>query len=707
MRMDIYSRIEDLVEEMRGDWRKFFESDAFEEFVRHYIQNLISGVYESLRLQGAQIAPSILENDKKFKFERIYDPNEHLAWCSSEPQEFIICINGNNRLVGKLKTADEKFELMVGHIVHEVGHRLFTDFRVSEAQALQMAQSARFFPHDPSNYAGATEGVLLQQKLMSDVNYRKTFSDILMKIANYLEDGYVESEMQEFYPGLASSYLGYKNTVWLEEQPSLTDMANEKDVTSLEMVLAQWLLYSKAATLKVGERPIEDFDSAITDYIWSGLDLIDVGRSERDPLKRADIENQLTVLISPLIDKAIEEKKDKQKSGSPDNKNQKANQMVQNAVNNLATLPEGKNNGTSKSIVDPKRPQNSGLTPCRKTQISDHGEGRKNSQRTQSGNGPESGFGSQPLDHSAALRDLQDTLETAATEKVAAQMEHERKLDMQREAKELLGGTEYFIPKIHRAENVAESNRQVYRELSLRSVAIAKRMARLLKKHLQDSEAAEYTPWQYSGKRFVSKQYCRNELKGFAKKGQPSPVMKCRVYVLVDESGSVTNELSDAEMKTCIVLEQFCRELDIPVVVQGYTSSANSPCDIFSYVEEKRIDDDDRYRLTGMKSRGGTPTANAMKYAVKRLEKNDRRENKILFVITDGAASDDSDGSKTRQMIKSAEKINLRIVGCGIGDSKSDVEKEFGKENYLGIDNLTEMPERLLEIIRRKIYSHR
>lgn len=27
MRADIYSRIEDLVDEMRGDWRKFFESD--------------------------------------------------------------------------------------------------------------------------------------------------------------------------------------------------------------------------------------------------------------------------------------------------------------------------------------------------------------------------------------------------------------------------------------------------------------------------------------------------------------------------------------------------------------------------------------------------------------------------------------------------------------------------------------------------------
>ena len=329
MRADIYSRIEDLVDEMRGDWRKFFESDAFEEFVRHYIHNLISGVYDSLRLQGAQIAPSLLETEmKKFKFERVYDPSEDVATCMSTDEQFVICINGTNVQIDKLKTIDEKFEYVIGNIVHEVGHRLFTDFTVLQAQTYQMKQAARFFPNDPKNYAGTTEGILLQQKLQQDEAYRKTFCKILESIQNRIEDGYIEQEMKSFYPGLASSYLGFMNELWFNEQPSMTDCINNQNCSALKTVLVQWLNYSVATTLKVGEKPIEDFDSAITDCIWNGMDLIDEARVERDPLKRADIENQLAVMLSPLLDKEIDDQKKKQK-GSQQQKNQKANQSVQ------------------------------------------------------------------------------------------------------------------------------------------------------------------------------------------------------------------------------------------------------------------------------------------------------------------------------------------------------------------------------------------
>lgn len=710
MRADIYSRIEDLVDEMRGDWRKFFESDAFEEFVRHYIHNLISGVYDSLRLQGAQIAPSLLETEmKKFKFERVYDPSEDVTTCMSTDEQFVICINGTNVQIDKLKTIDEKFEYVIGNIVHEVGHRLFTDFTVLQAQTYQMKQAARFFPYDPKNYAGTTEGILLQQKLQQDEAYRKTFCKILESIQNRIEDGYIEQEMKSFYPGLASSYLGFMNELWFNEQPSMTDCINNQNCSALKTVLVQWLNYSVATTLKVGEKPIEDFDSAITDCIWNGMDLIDEARVERDPLKRADIENQLAVMLSPLLDKEIDDQKKKQK-GSQQQKNQKANQSVQDMVNNL--MPPSSNHGNSgnnsKSMTDPNRAQNSGLS--KRQQQNQGGPIQAGSQQAgsnqASGGGNAGGSGPSTLDHSAAIRDLQNTLENAAAEKVTAQMEKERKQEMQNEAKTLMQGTGYAAPTIHRAESVAETNKQVYRELASRSVAIAKRMARLLKKHLQDSEVEAYTPWQYSGRKFVAKQYCRNELKGFARKQLPSPTTRCRVYALVDESGSVTQPLSDAEMKTCIILEQFCQDLQVPLTIQGYTSSGGE-LNIYSYVEEKRIDGDDKYRLTGMRARGGTPTANAMCYAIKRLEMNDKKENKILFVITDGGASDDSDGSQTKALIENAKKNNIRVVGCGIGADKNEVKAEFGDDNYLGIDNLEEMPERLLEIIRRKIYSHR
>lgn len=718
MKMDIYSRIEDLVDEMRGDWRKFFESNAFEEFVRHYIQNLISGVYDSLRLQGAQIAPGLLEAEmNRFKFERIFDPNSKIrtAQCTSNADSFIICVNGAGSFVNECESIDEKFEIVIGLIVHEIGHRLFTDFPTDGAHIYQMKQFGRFYPHDPENYL-SVEGIALQQKLKDNEDFRKTFANVLDMIAGRLEDGYIEQEMTSFYPGLASSYLGFVNSVMWQRSPSLNDMDNLR-CPKLKIVLTQWLMYAVFAKLKVGEKPLEEYDSSLTDYIWNGMDLIDECRVERDPRKRADIENQLAVLISPLIDKAIDDEEEKNgkgqssknnnqnnQQGGSSSANQAVQQMLQQMANQLGMASDGPDmsgsNGqvgsnTSKSITDPSRPQNSGLKQT------------KAGGSSMQGGDKQGGAGDSPLDHSAAVRDLQNTLENAASQSVKADMESEHKRDLQCEARQLCQGSGFTIPRIHRAEEVADTNKQVYNELAHRSVAIARRMAALLKKHLQEEENDEYMPWQYSGRKFLAKQYCRDELKGFAQKRLPTPHMNCRVYVLVDESGSVTQELSDAEMKTCIVLEQFCRDMNVPLTVQGYTSSFQSMLDVFSYVEEKVVDGNDKYRLTGMKSRGGTPTVSAMSYAIRRLSKNDRKEPKLLFVITDGYAEDDQDGALTESLIEDAEKQNIRVIGCGIGTDKERVAEEFGSDHYLGIDDLEKMPERLVEIVRRRLYNHR
>ena len=114
---DIYSRVDEIIEEMRGDWKEFFMSPALDEFARHYIANLIAGVYDSLRVEGAQIAPSLVETEMaRFVFEREYDPNSEnqTAFCASTDKVFKICVNGAGALVNKAATIEEKFETVIG-----------------------------------------------------------------------------------------------------------------------------------------------------------------------------------------------------------------------------------------------------------------------------------------------------------------------------------------------------------------------------------------------------------------------------------------------------------------------------------------------------------------------------------------------------------------------------------------------------------------
>ena len=120
--------------------------------------------------------------------------------------------------------------------------------------------------------------------------------------------------------------------------------------------------------------------------------------------------------------------------------------MLQQMANQLGMASDGPDmsgsNGQvgskySKSITDPSRPQNSGLKQT------------KAGGSSMQGGDKQGGAGDSPLDHSAAVRDLQNTLENAASQSVKADMESEHKRDLQSEARQLCQGSGFTIPRIH------------------------------------------------------------------------------------------------------------------------------------------------------------------------------------------------------------------------------------------------------------------
>lgn len=112
------------------------------------------------------------------------------------------------------------------------------------------------------------------------------------------------------------------------------------------------------------------------------------------------------------------------------------------------------------------------------------------------------------------------------------------------------------------------------------------------------------------------------------------------------------------------------------------------------------MDGKDKYRTTGMASRGGTPTVPAMKYMGKKLMK-DSTEKKILIVSTDGC-SGRGYGETVRDVIKKLQHDGVMVIGAGIGDSKPRIQEEFGS-NFLDISNLDAMPKILCNIVKKNL----
>lgn len=103
--------------------------------------------------------------------------------------------------------------------------------------------------------------------------------------------------------------------------------------------------------------------------------------------------------------------------------------------------------------------------------------------------------------------------------------------------------------------------------------------------------------------------------------------------------------------------------------------------------------------MTGMSSRGGTPTGMAIRYMTARLKKLSAA-SKLLIVSTDGRSSCGAD--MLQKIIKEAKKDGVTVVGAGIGASRSAVESEFG-DAFLDVSDMEKLPQMLAGIVKRHL----
>lgn len=186
--------------------------------------------------------------------------------------------------------------------------------------------------------------------------------------------------------------------------------------------------------------------------------------------------------------------------------------------------------------------------------------------------------------------------------------------------------------------------------------------------------------------------------KCFSRKNFPRDTPRLAVGYLADESGSMSGIAINASISTGIILEDLCRRMELPCYIGGFTSSAGG-LQYISYVEYGSVDAKDKYRLTGMSSRGGTPTGRAIKYMAARLKKLPAA-NKLLIVSTDGRSADGADA--LQKIIKEAKKDGVTVIGAGIGESRSAVEKEFGNA-FLDVSDMAKMPQLLAGVVKRHL----
>lgn len=708
---------------------KFFKSGPFEEMVIRKLKNVITGCCDYMQEQGFAIDRM---RERRIKEELgldiVFEPgNELTAYATMMRGRMFIKMNPGNEIIQRIATREERYIAALGLGYHELGHVLYSNFP-SMKKWSEGFQKGKWTPKVPDGI-NTPEGQEIQ--MLFDAPEQE-YRDVLVKIAhnlqNAIEDGYIEWEMGNAYPGTCRMALSTLNVSLIEMQDSLADsMNNAENVDALfkmGVIFGQILRYAKFAEMDFGQDADRDYPEMI-EVLEDCMDDLDKARVARKPEDRYAYTNEVMIKIWPFIRDAIEDLKQQYEE-------QKAAQNSQQAFGNsgkqhgLTGSGAGSQSGSGASSADKAKAvadaiakaidkategaavkigeanANQGAPVVNHTDKAQSGNGSTNSPANK---GDEcSGAGLGGADVAAAKRDVISIEDSAAEAEAKKQAEMERTAEMNKDAKSIASGI-----NVVRAPNVSEENIRAYQRVAPKLEAIADDMCRSIRDILRDRKEGGRRRNLYTGRRFEVSHWCQNDdFKDFSKVKWPTECPTLGFGVLIDESGSTSGALIDAAMRTALVLELFAsksRGLDIKHIINGYTGGWSN-CTITSYSEAEKISEqDDLYRITGMNANGGTPTCTALKYMHKQVKKLNC-DISILFVITDGQSGDNvktATGTWLRDIVHECEHDSIMVIPVGIGAVKDTIRREFDDKNFVDITDLSLMPQKLADIIKKNL----
>lgn len=733
-------RIAQLAEKVpETDDLSFFASEAYRDFTEQGVKDLICGTCTYLRTLGYDIT-------KEQEEERIND----MVVMMSTDENMTACTNGdsmiigvNNSLVKYFPNRELRHYAIQGLRVHETAHVLFTDFKTIDMW-LGALSNGNWWPVVP-DHAQDPDGAELTQ-VLSKKEFSKSFAAIAGRLENAIEDGFIEREIKEMYKGLATTELCTTNDAMLSMASTFGEFL-KAGRSAYSAMFQQVLMYAKYDITMVDDMPEQ-----YSDIFDACMEVVDDVKCERDVKKRLCGVNELCCILYPLFKEMLtknSEKQNQQSSGSgngkpgnsgfglPQNSKGQQNGSQNSSGNAQNNSSNGNENGNSVGSMTAEQlsealkeavkqieqaAKNVGVNNLpdrhsksitnqagKNAEAKKRESGKQGSGNNANGNGNgnsnsnsianATGANSGKSDLSAAKCDIK-AIEKARKQEIAtAQANNEANNQLAQEGAKI--GSEIGTKiSVRRAAEVPQSNIDTYNRLSAGLLSVTKNLERRLKTTIRDEENDDAVAGLPMGSRVEARLAYHQDGKIFSRKNFPRDNPRLAVGYLCDESGSMSDKAIAASVRTAIILQDLCERMELPCYICGFTTGGYSgSVDIITYVD-KNVDGKDKYRTTGMASRGGTPTVPAMKYMGKKLMK-DSTEKKILIVSTDGC-SGRGYGETVRDVIKKLQHDGVMVIGAGIGDSKPRIQEEFGS-NFLDISNLDAMPKILCNIVKKNL----
>lgn len=379
--------------------------------------------------------------------------------------------------------------------------------------------------------------------------------------------------------------------------------------------------------------------------------------------------------------------------------------------------PSGSEAGTESPDASGIEGESSSVMAGGKQETSDKEEGRIPLQQTSGVSEPVGGTVEQDDDYKReaydrAAADIERVLETMAEKAACEQLESERLQTLNEAAQSISYGNIHagVNIRVNRITAVDEDLVEQFDTISSPLLTISRQLQKSITQQLRDQRRGGKQTGLLMGRRLDSHALHRQDGKVFTKNALPNETPELAVALLLDESGSMRScDRCTYARASAIILYDFCRSLDIPVMVYGHStgySSSRSTVELYSYAEFEAIDHDDKYRMMDIAARGSNRDGAALRFVAEQLSKRPE-EVKILILVSDGQPADtDYYGTAAEEDLRGIkqeyQRKGILLVAAAIGDDKQNIERIYG-DSFMDITDLNQLPVKLTTLVKRHI----
>lgn len=184
------------------------------------------------------------------------------CWDAACTDNMSILINTGHKMVTKHRTRTERYDVICGLFAHELGHILYTDFLAGQTYNNYL-DSYKWFPGPPvlRTARDTANERAFWDYVKDDPRNLKVVQIVLHRIANILEDGYVEAQMLNQFPGILGYSLEIARKTHFEDMLSVSQLIEQEDDGErhiFESILQIVLSYVKFGEIKYGEASLSD-----------------------------------------------------------------------------------------------------------------------------------------------------------------------------------------------------------------------------------------------------------------------------------------------------------------------------------------------------------------------------------------------------------------------------------------------------------------